>query len=614
MHFVSALIEDIEVLEEMIQKHLLEDGVERMGAEQEVCIVQKNFIPAGNSIPLLEAINDPQFTTELATYNLEINLQPQALAPGCCLAMEKELLEKFRIAEEKAKLFDNHLVIAGILPTISRHEITLDYLTPKERYRLLSKKLRNLRGRQFDLYLKGVDEIHVRHDSIMFEACNTSFQVHLQIPVNELVPAYNWALAISGPVLAITSNSPLLLGKELWSEIRIALFQQSIDTRHSVDEIRQQRPRVTFGKDWIFKSITEVYKEDVTRFEVLVNDTVDESAAASIRQGRTPALKALRMHNSTIYRWNRMCYGVMDGKPHMRIECRYIPAGPSVRDEIANAAFWIGLMKARPDNVQRIWEHFDFKDVKSNFFKAARAGMETVFVWQGKAISAYELIRNELLPLAHQGLHKIGLSEAEIFQYLGTIEKRLDTHTGARWQVSNYRRLQKEMNDTDALRILTEQMYVHQQANIPVCNWPDIPVEERMANMLGNMEKVIQLMSTDVYTVYPEDPVLLVANIMRWNNINHIIVEDRKGRLRGVVTSGHIHEQETKGENLATISARHIMRRDVHTIAPDTDIRVALEFMQSHWISSLPVVENGKLMGIVTKNDMLRWMAAAGNR
>lgn len=614
LHFVSALIEDIEVLEEMIQKRLMEEGVERIGAEQEVCIVHHDFSPAGNSIALLEAIDDTQFTTELATYNMEINLKPQVLAPGCCMAMEAELLDKFRKAEEKAKIFDNHLVIAGILPTISRHEITLDYLTPKERYHLLSKKLRDMRGREFDLYLKGVDEIHVRHDSIMFEACNTSFQVHLQIPIDELVPAYNWALAISGPVLAITSNSPLLLGKELWSEIRIALFQQSIDTRHSVDEIRQQRPRVTFGKDWIYQSITEVYKEDITRFEVLVNDDVDERASEALREGRVPSLKALRMHNSTIYRWNRMCYGVLDNKPHMRIECRYMPAGPSVRDEIANTAFWIGLMKARPENAKKIWEHFDFKDVKSNFFKAARAGMESAFVWMGKTISAHDLIRNELLPLAHQGLRSIGMSEAEIFLYLGAIEKRLDTHTGARWQVMNYRRLQKEMNDSDALKILTEHMHLHQQSNTPVCNWPAIPVEDSIAKALGNMEKVRQLMSPDVFTVYPEDPALLVANIMRWNDINHIIVEDRKGRLRGVVTSGHILELQEKNKNLSTISARHIMRKDVHTIPPDTDIRTALEFMQAHWISSLPVVENGKLMGIVTKNDMLRWLAAVANR
>jgi CBS domain-containing protein len=479
---------------------------------------------------------------------------------------------------------------------------------------MLSKKLRDMRGRQFDLYLKGVDELHIRHDSIMFEACNTSFQVHLQIPTAELVPSYNWALAISGPVLAVASNSPLLLGKELWSEIRIALFQQSIDTRHSVDEIREQRPRVTFGKDWIYNSITEVYKEDISRFEVLINDEIDERSSEVLARGGIPSLKALRMHNGTIYRWNRMCYGVLDNKPHMRIECRYIPAGPSIRDEMANAAFWIGLMKARPENVKKIWEHFDFKDVKSNFFKAARAGMETAFVWRGKTISAYDLIKNELLPLAHQGLLNCGLSEEEIFLYLGTIEKRIETKTGAQWQVANYRRLKKEMNDPDALRVLTEHMFNHQQSNTPVCNWPDIPLSDAVTKTVSNMKKVRQLMSPDVFTVYPDDPVLLVESIMRWNDINHLVVEDRKGHIHGVVTSGHIHALKEKQEDLAHIPVSRIMRKDIHTTKPDADIEEALTLMQTHWISSLPVVNNGKLMGIVTKNDMLRWMAVSDKR
>lgn len=614
LHFVSALLEDIQALEHMISNNLFEEGIERIGAEQELCIVQPNFSPADNSIALLDAIADPQFTTELAKYNIEVNLQPRALVAGCCIAMENELLEKCKKAEAAAQLFDSKIVMAGILPTISRNEITLDYLTPKERYKMLSKKLRDLRGRKFDLYLKGVDEIHIRHDSIMFEACNTSFQVHLQIPTAELVAAYNWALAISGPVLAIASNSPLLLGKELWSEIRIALFQQSIDTRHSVDEIREQRPRVTFGKDWIYDSITEIYKEDISRFEVLINDDIDEHALAAIHDNKIPSLKALRMHNGTVYRWNRMCYGITDNKPHLRLECRYLPAGPTIRDEMANAAFWFGLMKARPENTKKIWEHFDFKDVKSNFFKAARSGMETAFVWMGKTISAADLIKNELLPLAHQGLKNCGLSEEEIFLYLGTIEKRLETYTGARWQVVNYRKLKKEINNSDALRILTEHMYGYQQLNIPVCNWQDIAVESTVAKTFGKMQFVRQLMSPDVFTVYPEDPAVLVSNIMEWNDINHIIVEDRKGSIHGVVTSGHILELKEKGGNLSAVTVRSIMRKDPITITPGAEIEIALELMQRHWISSLPVVENGKLMGIVTKNDMMRWMALRANR
>jgi len=612
IRFVNTLLRDISALELMIDGNLFESDNERIGAEQEVCIVTENFKPADNSIELLNAIQHPQFTTELAKYNIEINLLPQILQPGCFAAMENDLLEKYHLAAGHAANNNTKLVLAGILPTISRNEISLDYLTPLERYHMLSKKLRDLRGRQFDLYLKGVDELHIRHDSIMFEACNTSFQTHLQIPPAEFVPAYNWALAISAPVLAIASNSPLLLGKELWSEIRIALFQQSIDTRHSIDEIREQRPRVTFGKDWIYNSITEIYKEDITRFEVLINADIEENALDCLAQNNTPNLSALRLHNGTIYRWNRMCYGITENKPHMRIECRYIPAGPTIKDEIANAAFWVGLMKARPENVKKIWEHFDFKDVKSNFFKSARSGIESVFIWMGKQISAKDLIKNELLPLAHEGLKNCGFSNEEIYVYLGIIEKRLETATGSQWQVRNFRNLKKVMNVSDALVSITEFMYNQQQQNIPVCDWPDIDIDATVKRQVKNMFTVKQLMSTDVITVYPNDPVALVAEIMKWNDVNHIVVEDKKGNLQGVVTSGHIAELLAAKKELSEISVKKIMRKDISTISPEASISEALEIMQNLWISSLPVVSDNKLMGIVTKNDMLRWMALRG--
>lgn len=610
--FVNALLNDIEALEMMITANLFESDNIRIGAEQEVCIVNEDFKPADNAIDLLDKINHPQFTTELAKYNIEINLLPQLLQPGCFAAMENDLLDKFHLAANLAATNNTKLVLAGILPTISRNEISLEYLTPLERYHMLSKKLRDIRGRQFDLYLKGVDELHIRHDSIMFEACNTSFQTHLQIAPEEFVPAYNWALAISAPVLAISSNSPLLLGKELWSEIRIALFQQSIDTRHSIDEIREQRPRVTFGKDWIYNSITEIYKEDITRFEVLINDDINENSVETIQSGNVPQLRALRLHNGTIYRWNRMCYGITDNKPHMRIECRYIPAGPSIQDEIANAAFWVGLMKARPENVKKIWEHFDFKDVKSNFFKAARSGVESVFVWRGKPISAHDLIKNELLPLAHEGLKNCGFSNEEIYVYLGTIEKRLSSSTGSQWQVRNFRNLKKEMNVSDALNALTEFMHDQQKQNTAVCAWPDIQIPAALKKQVANMRIVKQLMSSDVITVFPDDPAALVDQIMKWHDVNHIVVEDRKGNLVGVVTSGRIAEIAEINPLFGELPVKKIMRKDITTISPETEITDALEIMKNLWISSLPVVTNNKLMGIVTKNDMLRWMALKG--
>ncbi|MGB4928839.1 MAG: CBS domain-containing protein, partial [Chitinophagales bacterium] len=214
-----------------------------------------------------------------------------------------------------------------------------------------------------------------------------------------------------------------------------------------------------------------------------------------------------------------------------------------------------------------------------------------------------------LLPLAHEGLKNCGFSNEEIYVYLGIIEKRLETATGSQWQVRNFRNLKKVMNVSDALVSITEFMYNQQQQNIPVCDWPDIDIDATVKRQVKNMFTVKQLMSTDVITVYPNDPVALVAEIMKWNDVNHIVVEDKKGNLQGVVTSGHIAELLAAKKELSEISVKKIMRKDISTISPEASISEALEIMQNLWISSLPVVSDNKLMGIVTKNDMLRWMA-----
>jgi gamma-glutamylcysteine synthetase len=225
-------------LEYMIAAGMIESEILRIGAEQELCIVNEEWLPDSNNLALLEKLNDPSFTTELAKYNIELNCDPLVLKDGCFYSMQQQLQMKYFTAQDAAENLSSRIILTGILPTISRKETGIDYLTPLPRYHYLNSELRKKRGRHFDLFMKGVDELHVRHDNIMFEACNTSFQVHLQIRPAEMVAAYNWAQAISAPVLAVATNSPMLFGKELWSEIRIALFQQSIETRKSVEEIR----------------------------------------------------------------------------------------------------------------------------------------------------------------------------------------------------------------------------------------------------------------------------------------------------------------------------------------------------------------------------------------
>lgn len=612
--FIEALLQDIEALDMMLAANLLEANMQRIGAEQELCIVDRTWKPAPLSRELLDILGDPCFTTELARYNLEIILDPLELGPGSFDRMGQILAGKYRQVQDAAETLGARIVLAGILPTISRRELSMENLTPLLRYHHLARKLRALRGQKFDLYLKGVDEIHIRHDSIMFEACNTSFQAHLQIPPQQLVAAYNWALAIAGPVLAASANSPLLLGKELWSETRIALFRQSIDTRQNIHEVRQQSPRVTFGMRWIQHTITEIFKEDISRFAVLIADTFEEDAPALLREGKVPSLHALRLHNSTVYRWNRLCYGITEGRPHLRIENRYLPAGPTLADEIANMAFWTGLMTALPPYSENIEMHFDFNDVKSNFYKAARSGIESIFIWREKEIPAKELIRTELLPLAWSGLQRCGIGEAEIYLHLGIIEKRLDTHTAAQWQVRNYRRLRKEVESSDATAALTMAMYQHQQKNIPVCAWKDIDLGRVLRRHIKNLEKVHQLMSTDVLTLHPDDTVSLATHIMEWNQVPGIIIEDHKNKLRGIITLETLQGPGAHCTDPSSTAIRDVMHAGVITIDPDEKIARALEIMQQNNIAILPVVRDGTLLGNITQDEIRRWLQVQRDR
>ena len=232
LEFIKHLLSDIKALELLVEQGLIESNIQRIGAEQEFCLVTDNWRPSKKGADILEAIDDSHFTTELARYNLEINLDPFELQGDCFSRVEHQLKTLLAKAKEAANKYDNKVVLTGILPTISKIELEFDYMTPQPRYWAMNKMMKAHKGTDFELRLRGVDELSIIHDTVLFEACNTSFQMHLQISPEDFIASYNWAMAISGPVLGICANSPLLLGRELWSENRIALFQQSIETRN----------------------------------------------------------------------------------------------------------------------------------------------------------------------------------------------------------------------------------------------------------------------------------------------------------------------------------------------------------------------------------------------
>ncbi|EMR01495.1 putative manganese-dependent inorganic pyrophosphatase [Cesiribacter andamanensis AMV16] len=600
--FIGHLLHDIEALERMLALGMLETGITRIGAEQEFCLLNTHWRPSRKAPDLLPALADPHFTTELARYNLEINLDPLTLEGQCFSRMEQQLTAHLQLAQAVAAQVEDRVLLTGILPTITKNELGLDFMTPLPRYRALNNATRTLRGKDFELRIRGLDELSIIHDSVLFEACNTSFQLHLQIAPEDFIASYNWAQALSGPLLAVCTNSPLLLGRELWSETRIALFQQSIDTRRSSYALRHQRPRVSFGTDWARGSIADIFKDDIAGHPVLLFKPIDTHSLEELERGQTPRLPALALHNSTIYRWNRACYGVGGGKPHLRIENRYLPAGPSVQDEIANFAFWVGMMVGRPPAFDELATRMDFRDVKANFIKAAQTGKESVMLWEHEPIPAQELVLKQLLPLAHAGLQKAGIQAADSERYLGIIEKRTAGATGAQWAVRNFRTLQKTHKKDDALTMLTKAMYKNQQTGRPVHDWPPVDPEleaHEAACLVGH------IMSTELFTVKDHDLADLATSVMRWKGIHHVPVENATGELCGLLTWTHLQRHQARNGDTGQCLVGDIMARDLITVRTETSIKTAIALMKRNTIGCLPVVQDRCLVGILTIKDVL---------
>ncbi len=600
--FIQHLINDIEALEIMLNKKMIERGIHRIGAEQEFCLVDKNWRPAKNSGVILDSINDGHFTTELAQYNLEINLDPVELKEDCFQEVSEQLNSLLKKAKKKAENFNSKIVLTGILPTISKAELELDFITPKARYLALNDILKSAKGDDFRMYIKGVEELSISHASVLFEACNTSFQLHLQISPEDFVSSYNWAQAISGPIMSITANSPLLIGRELWCETRIALFQQSIDIRRHSYVLKDKEPRVKFGKKWESGSIAEIFKDDIAQHKIILTKEILDDSLTELKNGRIPKLHALNLHNGTVYRWNRPCYGVGGGKAHVRIENRYIPSGPSTLDEMANFALWVGLMIGRPTEFDDMPKVMDFRDAKSNFIKAARTGHESILLWKGKPTSATDLMRTELLPIAHEGLKKARINDADRLKLLGIIEDRLKGQTGSEWIIKNYRFLKNHIRKDNALRLITRAMYKNQKKNIPVHSWPSIKKEgilKQEAHLVGH------IMTTELYTVQEQDLANLAIHLMQWKKIHHMPVENGSGKLTGLLTWTHTQKFLNHEDDYSKLKVKDIMQKNVIVTTSETQITEAIRTMKKNTIGCLPVVENKDLVGIITIEDVI---------
>ncbi len=444
------------------------------GMEIELNLIDGNADPAFRNAEVLGAIADPDFQTELGQFNIEINLPPRRLGGDDIADLEKGLRASLNHAEGKARTVGVHMVTIGILPTLRREHLTSDSLSANPRYSLLNEQIFAARGEDLDIRIDGVDRLAVTTDTIAPEAACTSTQFHLQVSPAQFAAYWNASQVISGIQVALGANSPLLFGRELWRETRIPLFEQATDTRS--EEIRAQgvRPRVWFGERWI-TSVFDLFEENVRYFPALLPICDEDDPADLLERGEIPALSELRLHNGTVYRWNRPIYDVVNGRPHLRVENRVMPAGPTVADTIANAAFYYGLARSLAEAERPVWTQLSFRAAEENFHACARHGIDASVFWPGVGtVPVTELVLRRLLPQAADGLDRWGVSPTQRDRLLGIIEQRcLRQQNGASWQVDTLHELEKQ--GTDRQRALHEMLRRYlplMHENIPVHEWP----------------------------------------------------------------------------------------------------------------------------------------------
>ena len=612
--FVRHVLRDLQALEYMLERGWFEDDCIRVGAEQEMCLVDRRTLKAAPvNTAVLEALRDrPWADSELARHNLETNMPPLVFEGRALSRMRAALDEQLAEIDAVAEAHHAAVVLTGILLTLRKSDLDLSNLTPRPRYRALMDAIAAHKSEKtYEIRLKGIDELTFRHDSPLIEAANTSFQVHLQVRPQDFVRYYNISQALTGPVLATAANSPLVFGRRLWHENRIALFQQALDTRTTKEHMRERAARVSFGRDWVERSILDVYREDVARFRTLLAADIDGDSVAEVEAGRVPRLFGMQVNNSTVYRWNRPCYGISDnGKPHLRIENRVLPAGPTTADEVANAALWLGAMEGAARRYDDIRAHLSFEDVADNFAKAAQFGIDSKFNWFGEGkVPATELIAEEILPMAHEGLRARGVDDADREHYLGIVAERVRrTTTGARWQLKSYTKLRETVGKDEALSNLTCAMMQHAAAGRPVHEWP-LATATELPRYAPSRLTVEEFMETDVFTCHGDDLIDLVAEMMDWRRLRYLPVEDDEGHLCGLVTTRLMlrhHVRASRHAEPQKTAVDEIMIREPHTIGPQNTIVEAMDAMRTRKVGCLPVVKEGELIGIITEMDFLR--------
>ncbi len=464
----------LDTLEAMLDAGVFVEEEWRTGLEIELDLVDGDMRPFHGNTEVLERIADPLYQTELGRFTIELNVEPRRIDGRSLEQLESALRRSLNRARDRAGDAGAEMVMIGTLPTLPAPPAGRSWFTDRDRYRALDDAVMSSRREDITLRVDGHEPLSLTMDSIVAEAACTSTQFHLQVTPDKYAAYWNAAQLLAGPQLAMGANSPFLFGHHLQAETRIEVFLQSTDTRSP--ELRNQgvRPRVFFGDHWI-TSIFDLFEENVRYFPALLPVSSDEDPAAVLAAGGTPSLAELRLHNGTIYRWNRPVYDVQDGRPHLRVENRVLPAGPSIVDTLANAAFFYGMVVELVNDERPLWSRMSFDAARENFMAAARDGIAARLYWPGLGeVDADELVLRKLLPVAARGLERIGVEGATAGRFLDVIEARARLgRNGATWQVAAVAAHEARGGDRrDALHLMLRDYVRGMHSGDPVHTWP----------------------------------------------------------------------------------------------------------------------------------------------
>ncbi len=473
--FGTRLQENLKALEMVLARPGFGEGELSFGAELELYIVDKNCRPLHINQEIIAKLKDPQLTLELNRYNLEYNFSPVLVKDNCFAATQAEALAAIDKINGAAAEWGGNVVPVGILPTLDQSDTGYHAMTKLSRFEALTKELTDIRGGPFTIAIEGEDKLQLAMDDVTLEGANTSFQVHLRVPAAEFADFYNAMQLVTPLAVAMAANSPTLFGHKLWQETRIPLFKQSIDCRPQ-DSLHPIPARVNFGNNWIRESAYELFAESALLYRPILPDCSEEDPIAVAKSGGTPSLHEMRLHQGSIWLWNRPVYDPT-GAGHLRIELRAFPAGPSIVDMLANAALAIGLAKLMQPNIRQLLPAIPFTYAIANFYRAAQSGLAADLFWPSLKQSQPEYksvpqILKELIPHLSENLDAMGFVENDYKALIDVIDERLATgQTGAQWQLNKLAELRKDMHKREALTEMFTQYQRNSAANIPVAQW-----------------------------------------------------------------------------------------------------------------------------------------------